>query len=134
MKCEHEDWEMLFCDSGCPLINQLFCQQLGGWVAGIPGISWNSMDPEVPNEVRCRTCWTCYSAILRLNQSIALPAARGLGSRNSRDGSVNSGCPLINQLFCTQNLQNHIRVPPHLGPSGSMESQDIPGIPAPPAP
>ena len=44
--------DMLFCPSGCPLIKQLLCQQLGGLAAGIPGISWNSMVPnEVPNEV-----------------------------------------------------------------------------------
>ena len=53
LKSTNDDSAMLFCASGCPLINQLLCQQPGDWLAGIPRISWNSMVPnEVPNEVR----------------------------------------------------------------------------------
>ena len=93
MRSDSEMSEMLFCDSGCPLINQLLCQQPGGWVAGIPGISWNSMDPEVPNEipevpneVRLGHVGDVILPFwLFLNQSIALPAARGLASRDSND-------------------------------------------------
>ena len=52
----------------------------------IPGISWNSMDPEVPNEVRLGDVGDVILRFwLPLNQSIVLPAARGLGSRDSRD-------------------------------------------------
>ena len=63
--------EMLFCASGCPLINQLLCQQLGGWAAGIPGISWNSMVPnEVPNEVRLGDVGHVGDVILRFWQPL----------------------------------------------------------------
>ena len=47
------------------------------------------MDPEVPNEVRLGHVGHVGDLILPfwlpLNQSIALPAARGLASRDSKD-------------------------------------------------